>query len=112
MIDNLRKYWFLYIPISGLIVWFAVINSRIFDSPEQKVEVINAVKTMPTEAERAVELANASHAIEIRQMRYEDNKKEDSIRLFREKEKDSLTLDAFKRFTVQIEQLEAKIDNQ
>jgi hypothetical protein len=111
MIDNIKKYWFLYVPVSALIIWGVSINSRIFNSPEQKVEVISAIKSMPSAADRAVEAANDAHAMEIRQMRYNDNKRNDSIDKIYDRKKDSITLDYIKRQTVQIEQIKAKLNN-
>lgn len=105
MIESLKKYWFLLVALSGGAVWIATINSKTFDSPEQKVAVVKAVESMPTEAHRAVELANEAHAIEIRQLRYEDSKRRDSINDLNLRRKDSLFFDKIDRQTVQIEQL-------
>lgn len=113
MKEFIKKYVYhmLMIILTAGAVWLATIDSKTFDSPEQKVKVVNAVETMPSEADRAVEIANDAHAIEIRQLRYEDNKRRDSIKDVEKKKHDSLTIDAFKRFTVQIEQIEAKLDS-
>lgn len=114
MKEALKKY--LLHAVFGILLagaaWVATINSRTFDSPEQKVTVVNAVSTMPTEAERAVELANDAHAIEIRQLRYEDKKRNDSLDKIYEHRKDSIVIDQIKRQTVQIEQMKAKMDEQ
>lgn len=111
---GLKEYWLLYLfgfsAIGAAAIWIATINSKTFDSPEQKVTVVKAVEAMPTEAERAVELANSAHAIEIRQFRYDDNKRNDSLNKIYERKKDSLFLDMVKRQTVQIEQMKDKID--
>lgn len=113
MLDNLKKYWFLYAVLSTAAIWIATINSKTFDSPEQKVTVVSAVEAMPTAAERAAERATAKandeHAIIIRQMRYDDNKRNDSIDKIYEHKKDSLVLDQISRQTVQIEQLRQEI---
>jgi ribosomal protein L24 len=111
---DIIKKWLIVFALALITtgsVWIANIDSKTFDSPEQKVTVIKAVETMPTEAEKAVGVANAAHAIEIRQLRYIDAKKNDSLDRVYEHRKDSLVLDQIKRQTVQIEQMKSKLDN-
>ena len=110
MLDNLKKYWFLYVPLSALIVWGVSIDSRLWESAKQQAEVINKVEEMPTVTDMAIQNADAKHAKEIRQMRYEYNKRNDSIKAAYNRKKDSITLDYIKRQTVQIEQIKAKLD--
>ena len=73
------------------------------------------MEALPTAAERAADRAttnaNNKHAQEIRQLRYEDNKRNDSIDKIYERRKDSLVLDQISRQTVQIEQMKAKLDS-
>ncbi len=113
MKEIVRKYLIHF--ILGLLLagagWVATINTRTFESAKQRVNIVDAVEAMPTEAERAVELANDAHAIEIRQLRYEDNKRGDSLDRIEKRRKDSLTIDAFKKFTVQVEQMKVKLEN-
>jgi hypothetical protein len=49
--ENIKKYWFLYTPLAALIIWGVSINSRIFESPEEKVEWGVQLKAMPTPAQ-------------------------------------------------------------
>ena len=48
MLDNLKKYWFLYGFLTGAVIWIATIDSKTFDSPEQKVNHVNHVKNSLT----------------------------------------------------------------
>ena len=117
MLDGLKKY--IYQVIFGLIVlgagWVAVINTRTFDSAKQKVNIVDAVEAMPSEAEiaveRAVRMSNDSHAIVIRQLRYDKTVRDDSIKKEYDRKKDSTFFDKIDRQTVQIEQMKEKIDN-
>ena len=110
MIENIKKYWFLYGFLAGAVIWIATIDSRTFDSPEQKVEHKNHVKNSLTpvqqEAARLIDSFNNQHAIQTRQRRYEDNKIKDSLRTIN----DSLFLDMVKRQTVQIEQIKERLE--
>jgi len=73
MLENIKKYWFLYGVLAGAAVWIATINSKTFDSPEQKVEVTKFVEFAPTpeQQQRAIILdsINNAHAIKSRSKR-------------------------------------------
>lgn len=107
--ENIKKYWFLYTPILALIIWGVSINSRLFNSPEQKVRhetyIENAPSTKDLVGKHIRDSINTVHAMQIRQQRYEDNKIKDSIRAVN----DSLFLDMVTRQTVQIEQVKEEV---
>lgn len=111
MLDNLKKYWFLYGVLGGAAVWIATINSKTFDSAEQKVEHTIHVKTSlnPEQQQRKyiLDSIDKASAIKTRAERLELQRKKDSAELV----KDSLFIDQVKRQTVQIEQIKAKLDN-
>lgn len=109
--DTVKKWiiGFALALIGTASVWIANIDSKTFDSPEQKVTVVKAVETMPSEADNAVAAANDAHAVEIRQLRYEDQKRKDSIEVAYRRHQDSITLDYIKRQTVQIEQMKEEM---
>lgn len=44
ILDKVKKYWFLYTLLGGAAVWLATINSKTFDSAEQKVNHITFIK--------------------------------------------------------------------
>jgi hypothetical protein len=114
MFDNLQKYWKIWSAIAtGLVMaigWVISMENKTPKDVEEMIEIRNAVQAMPTKGSRAVDSLNDVHAVTIRQLRYEDNKRADSIKAIYDRKKDSTTLDYIKRFTVQIEQLEEKID--
>jgi len=114
MKEALKKY--IYGIIFAIIVagagWVAVIDTRTFETAKQRVNIVDAVEAMPTEAERAVELANDAHAIEIRQLRYDNAVKDKAEEKEYQRRRDSIWGDKFDRQTVQIEQMKAKIDNE
>ena len=117
--DWIKKYWAQILVVGSLlgtgIVYIAGMDSRMYDSAEQKVEHDNHVKNALTPVQQAEaklsDSLNNAHASEIRQLRYEDNKRADSIKLIYDRKKDSITLDYIKRQTVQIEKMNTKIDN-
>jgi hypothetical protein len=111
-LDNIKKYWFLYGVITFILGWFAVINSRIYDSPEQKVEheqhVKNSLSPIQQQKKYLLDSLDKVSAIKTRAERLELQRKKDSAELV----KDSLFIDQVKRQTVQIEQIKAKLDNE
>ena len=73
MLENIKKYWFLYGVLTGAAIWIATINSKTFDSPEQKVEITNHVELAPTPEQQQRKLIldsiNNVHAIKSRNKR-------------------------------------------
>lgn len=113
-----KEYWIILSALGALAVYLIVIDTRIFDSSEQKVEVIKYVEDSPSPVQIAVDRVldsiaddthkkNDEHAMQTRQKRYEDGVKSDSIK----RENDSLFLDMITRQTVQIEQMKSSIDS-
>lgn len=107
----LKQYWFLLVPLAGLAVWLITINTRIFDSAEQKVEVVKYVEDSPSPEQRQrailIDSINDAHAIQTRQKRYEDGVRNDSIRAL----KDSLIFDIIQRNADQFYQMKQSIDS-
>lgn len=123
MVGNFLKHWSLVlgiilsiVAVGTLLINYGAknenIESRIFDTGLQKEEVIDAFENLPTESERAVSIADSKHAVEIRQLRYDNNLAKELREEEAKRIQDSLTIDSYKRFTVQLEQLEQKIDEQ
>ena len=112
MLDNLKKYWFLYGICLTAVIWVATIDSKTFDSPEQKVEHINHVKNSltPVQQQRKylLDSVDKTSAIKTRAARLELQRKKDSSDLV----KDSLFIDQVKRQTVQIEQIKERLNNE
>ena len=109
LLDNIKKYWFLYGVLSGAVIWIATINSKTFDSPEQKVEVVNFVEHAPSPEQQQRKLildsVNTAHAITERAKRTEMLRKSDSIKNVR----DSLTLDRIERLAVQMQLMKDEV---
>lgn len=108
--ETIKKYWFLAVPIGAFAVWLITINSRIFESPEQKVEVTNFVKNSPSAEQqqraRLLDSFNNQHAIKTRQKRYDDGVKNDSIK----RRGDSLILDYVQKNAEQIYQIREDVE--
>jgi len=114
MLDNLQKYWKIWstiaISVVAVITWIVNLEPRIPDTVEEMIDIRNAIKAMPTPGQKKMDSLNDIHAIEIRQLRYEDAKRKDSMETAYNRRKDSITLDYIKRFTVQIEQIKQEIE--
>ena len=114
ILDAIQKNWKVLSVMATAVVtaitWVVNLEPRIPDDVEEMIGIREAVKAMPTKESRAIDSLNDAHAMEIRQLRYEDAKLRDSINDERARKKDSLWIDMAKRFTVQIEQLEEKVD--
>lgn len=113
MKEFLKKYVYhvLTILLVAGSVWIATINSKTFDSPEQKVNVVKVVETMPGPDEQwktyYQDSVNKASTIKERKERTKIMRKSDSVRRMH----DSLFLDMVKRQTVQIEQMKTVLDN-
>ena len=110
--ENIKKYWFLYTPILALIIWGVSINSRLFNSPEQKVKheihIDNSLSPEQQQRKYILDSIDKASAIKSRAERLKLQRKKDSAEFV----KDSLFIDQVKRQTVQIEQIKAKLDNE
>lgn len=109
MIDNLKKYWWLYTVLSGAALWLATIDSKTFDSAEQKVEVTKFVEESPGAKEQwekhLRDSMNTVHAMKERVKRTRQQFVSDSIHRHR----DSLTFDMIQRQTIQLEQVKEEL---
>jgi hypothetical protein len=111
--DFIKKYWFIILPIitgiGALAVKMILIDSRTFDSPEQKVVHEKFIKqsVQPKDQWRKYyrDSADKAHAEWKREQSLKAQLKSDSIR----KKHDSLFLDMVQRQTIQIEQIKDKI---
>ena len=114
--EFLKKYWFLITfvvtPLGIGIVWVISIDSKTFDNPEQKVEVINYVSESPSpeQKQRAylMDSLDKDSAIKTRAVRLKRELKRDSIRAI----KDSIVLDYVQKNAEQIYQIKEIIDVQ
>jgi len=109
----IKEYWFLFafgLPLLGAgTVWIWNFENRTFQTEKEMHEIISKVKSEPS-AQKQFEAflrdsMNDIHAVQIRQQRYEDSRRNDSLRHIT----DSLFLDMVSRQTVQIEQMKAEI---
>ncbi len=113
-----KDYWFILVPMAVFAVWLITINTRTFDSSEQKVKVVSYVESSTSPEQQAIDrimdsladdkhIQNDNHAIQIRQKRYDDGVKKDSI----DSIKDSLFFDIIKRNADQFYQIKQTIDS-
>jgi hypothetical protein len=112
MMEIIKKYT-VHFALGLLTVgagWVATINSRIFNSTEQKVKVVDFVEESPSALDQwrghLSDSINNADAIKTRAARFKLAKESDSVRRVH----DSLFLDQVRRQTVQIEQMKVKID--
>ena len=115
---TVKEYWWLLVPLSALAVYLYSIKDRLFENAEQRIEMVKEYNESPTAEQKQkaflLDSLNDVHAVQIRQKRYEDNKRKDSFRLIddmKRQKNDSLFLDQVKRQTVQIEQMKKQIKN-
>ena len=115
---TLRKWWFLLVPLGGLAIYLYSIKDRLFESAEQRVEMVNEYNNSPSAVDKwkalyrdsvtdAVHKENDSHAIVTRQARYEDGVRKDSIRAIN----DSTILEYVKRNANQFYQMNQSLDS-
>lgn len=112
MKEIIKKYlvhFILGVLMAG-VAWVVTINSRTFDSTEQKVTVISTVLDGPTVEQKwrtyILDSIDKISAVNTRTARLQLQKKSDSTRTVH----DSLFIDMVKRQTVQIEKINAKLD--
>jgi len=120
--EELKKYWFLitfiFAAIGGAAVWVASIDSKTFESPQQRVRheihVNESLTPVEQHAKCVADTANANHAKRTRIIRLRREKQRDSIKHFT----DSLIYDMIKRQAVQtqlqtqrLEKIEKKLNN-
>lgn len=109
--NTLKKWWWLIVPLAILSAYLYSIKDRIFETPEQRTLMIKDWKDSPTPEQKQkaflLDSLNNTHAIIIRQKRYDDTKKNDSIRNV----KDSLVLDIILRNADQFFQMRQSIDS-
>jgi len=105
MLDNLKKYWFLYGVVIGFATWLITINSRIFDSPEQKVKhethVNNAISPIQQQRAYLMDSLDKDSAIKKRALTLE----RDSLERARTRKNDSIILDYIQKNADQIFQI-------
>lgn len=115
-LDHLNKYYKLYMFFGALllsaITYLVYLELRIPNDAEEMSEIREVVEKLPVLV-KSIEFDSIdhAHASEIRQMRFDNQVTRDSVKDENKRIHDSLTIDAFKRFTVQIEQMNEKIDN-
>lgn len=111
MLENIKKYWFLIALLGGAAVWIATIDSKTFDSPEQKVKhVIHVNESLTPEQQlRAyiMDSLNKDSAIKTRAERLRNEIKRDSIRAIN----DSIANDKIDRSAVQMQQTKEVVEN-
>ncbi len=120
--EHLKKYWAIYtfvvpVVIAGAI-WLITIDSRTFDSPEQKVKVTEFVENSPSTKDQWAEYfrdsMNNVHAVKTRQARYEDGLKSEARRIESDsinRRNDSIVLDYVQKNADQIFQIREEIKN-
>lgn len=105
----LKEYWFIIVPLAGFAVWLITINTRLFDSTEQKVHVIKTIEDGPTAGQRMraymLDSINKTEAIKSRRLRDSTFRAQDSLR----KIHDSTMLDYVQRNAVQINQIKEQL---
>jgi len=111
MLDNITKHKWLIILAGGFAVWLITINTRIFESAEQRISVVQRVADLPSAESQwrkfyrdSVNTASADHKRQesLRQQKYSD-----SVHAV----KDSIALDLFKRIGVQQDKMDNKLDS-
>lgn len=109
LVEHLKGFWFVYGIIAGAAVWIANIDSKTFDSPEQKVEhkthVEQALSPLQQQRKYLRDSMNTVHAMQERAKRTAMQRKSDSIHRVR----DSLVFDMVERQTIQVEQVKEEI---
>lgn len=109
----IKEYWAIIVVLGGAIVtgvtWIAIIDSKTFDSPEQKVEHIHHIKNVPSPKQEMMayilDSINNTQAIQSRKLRDSTFKAQDSVR----KVFDSVMLDYVQRNADQIYQIKEEI---
>lgn len=114
-IDNFNRYFPIIAMLGGPAAilglvwiagqWFNAIETKSFDSPEQKVYVVQTVKDMPTPAQQAITRIHDSLDLVERSSFRKYIREKDSINMLREKQKDCLLI----RLNDQVYQLKEQI---
>ncbi len=108
-IEHLKGFWFVYGIIAGAAVWIANIDSKTFDSAEQKVEhkthVEQSLTPLQQQSKYLRDSMNTVHAMTERAKRTKMQRKSDSVHRLR----DSLVFDMVERQTIQIEQVKEQL---